>query len=129
MSSELTRRECLKIGAAAGLGSALLPRLGAQAEAGLPLSYLEAGRAALAHTRPGYWANGHYGAALIAAYFFAREQELDERTRKALRAELDAFRESGRQFFEFETPKAEAVPERVGEIARSLDEGIAELRG
>jgi len=141
MKDALTRRECLRIGVTAGLGSAFLPTLsslsGADAtaataaseEKGIPEPYLEAGLAALANAWRSGWANGHYGAAVIAAYFFAREVELDERTRAALQTELDAFRIQGRQFFEFETPKEEATPDRVPEIARSLEVGIDQLRG
>lgn len=98
-------------------------------EKGIPLSYLKSGVAALANTWRGGWANGHYGAAMIAAFFFARELELDERTVAALRAELDAFRSEGSPFFEFETPEEEATPERVPEIAESLGQGIDRLRG
>lgn len=136
MKSALTRRDCLTIGVTAGLGCPFLPTLSAQSaeatgteEEGIPLRYLEAGLAALANTWRGGWANGHYGAAMIAAYFFAREVELDERTRAAIRTELDAFRKEGRRFFEFDTPEEEATPERVPEIARSLEQGIDQLRG
>ena len=143
-----TRRDCLRIGVTAGLGSAFLglglPGVSSLARAqatgtgaakaanpgnGIPIAYLEAGVAALANTWRGYWGNGHYGAAAIAAWFFAREMDLDERTCKAIQAELDAFRSQGSAFFEFETPKEEATPERVPEIVRSLEQGIDSMRG
>ena len=115
----------------AGLGAALLRQraIAAEEPEGIPLSYLESGLAALANTWRGDWSNGHYGAAVIAAYFLAREAELDEKTCGALRSELDGFRGAGKTFFAFETPKEEAAPERVGEIAKSLEEGIDGLRG
>jgi hypothetical protein len=118
------------------LGSAILPMLPSLARAGdaqpapgIPLRYLEAGLAALANTWRGYWGNGHFGAAAIAAYFFAHELELDEPTRAGLQAELDAFQAEGKEFFGVETPKGEATPERVPEIAKSLEECIDGLRG
>lgn len=136
MKDAWTRRDCLRVGVTAGLGSAFLPSLsslpgatGTEEEHQIPPRYLEAGLAALANTWRGYWGNGHYGAAMIAAYFFAREVELEARTRAALQTELDAFRSEGRQFFEFDTPQEEATPERVPEIARSLEQGIDQLRG
>src|SRR5262245_29793078 len=140
MKHALTRRECLRIGVSAGLGSAFLGLPGVSALAGardggtdeqkgIPIAYLEAGLAALANAWRGDWANGHYGAAVIAAYFFAREVDLDARARKAIQTELDAFRGEGRRFFEFDAPKEQATPERVAEIAESLETGIDQLRG
>jgi hypothetical protein len=66
---------------------------------------------------------------MIAAYFFARETQLDERACKAIQTELDAFRCAGQQFFAFEKPSTEATPERVPELARSLEASIDHLRG
>ncbi len=143
MKHDWTRRECLKFGVTAGLGGAIVglpslaplasaqasgPEPGTNGEKGIPVRYLEAGLAALANTWRGYWGNGHYGAAAISAYFFARDLALDERTCKAMQAELDAFREAGKSLFEFETPKEEATPERVAEIVRSLEKGIDQSR-
>lgn len=138
MKGAFTRRDCLRFGLTAGISSTCLPTVsliagdgttGAQGGKGIPLLYLQTGLGALANTWRGYWGNGHYGAAMIAAYFFAREVELDERTREAIKTELDAFRNAGRAFFEFDTPKEEATPERAPEIARSLEKGIDQLRG
>ena len=68
MKDALTRRECLRIGVTAGLGSAFLPTLsslsGADAtaataaseEKGIPEPYLEAGLAALANAWRSGWA-------------------------------------------------------------------------
>jgi hypothetical protein len=115
----------------AGLGAAFFPSrpLGAVGEPGIPISYLETGLAALANTWRGYWGNGHYGAAVIAAYFFAREADLDEPSCRAIRTELDAFQEAAPASFDFDPPKEEATPERVPEIAKSLEEGIDHCRG
>lgn len=140
MKDAWTRRECLKLGVTASLGTALfrLPGMpqGVAGEAaatrpakGIALRHLESGLAALANTWRGYWGNGHYGAAAIAAYFFAREQELDERTCKAIEGELDAFRAAGAEFFDFATPATAATPERLPEIVASLEKGIDSSRG
>lgn len=144
MKDAWTRRECLRLGVTAGLGVSLLRLPGMAQEAagsatttkaatkpatGIPLRHLEAGLAALSNTWRGYWGDGHYGAAAIAAYFFAREMELDERTCKAIETELDAFRAAGAKSFDFATPQQEATPERVEEIVRSLEKGIDHSRG
>lgn len=143
---EISRRDVLKSGIAIGWGAALSSsgaRLLASQEAppapapapaparprGLPDRYLEAGIAALANVQADRWSDGHFGASLIAAWFFARELELDERTLRAIQAELDAFQADNRRHFEFATPREEADPDRTGEIAGSIAEGIDGLRG
>ena len=134
MKRSWTRRECLKVGVTAGVGGALLrlPGMAGMAEepaSGIAPKYLESGLAALSNTWRGYWGDGHYGAAAIAAWFFAREQQLDARTCQAIETELDAFRASGSQFFDFATPETEATPDRTAEIVASLEKGIDGTRG
>lgn len=51
--------------------------------------YLASGLAALARVRRRHWNAGHYGAAVLAAYFFAEEQGLDAAASAALAAQLD----------------------------------------
>ena len=51
--------------------------------------YLASGLAALARVRRRHWNAGHYGAAVLAAYFFAEEQGLDAAAAAALAAQLD----------------------------------------
>lgn len=135
----ISRRECLQFGVAAGWSSALLAfpgarLLGSQGATetrprGLPKRYLEAGLAALANVGQDRWADGHFGASLIAAWFFARELDLDERTHQAIQSELDAFQAANKGHFDFGTPDEEADPDRAGEIARAMEEGIDGLRG
>ena len=55
----------------------------------LDQSYLEAGLLALSRVGDRHWNTGHYGAAVIAAYYFAHEQGLDEAASMALARQLD----------------------------------------
>lgn len=135
----ITRRDCLRSGIALGFGPAILGLPGARLlanavapparEPGLPERYLGAGLAALASVGSGYWSNGHWGASVIAAWFFARELELDEPALRAIQSELDAFQAGGKEHFESDLPEEKAVPERIDEIARSIEQGMDGLRG
>jgi hypothetical protein len=137
---EVTRRDCLRTGVALGCSGALLGLPGSRLlagadeppspERGLPFRYLESGLAALAGIKSAdQWSNGHYGASVIAAWFFAKELDLDQATLQALASELDAFQSNGKEFFAAEAPQEEAVPDRVEEIVRSIELGIDGLHG
>ena len=51
--------------------------------------YLEAGLIALSRVGESHWNEGHTGAAVIAAYYFAREQHLDDAAVAALARQIN----------------------------------------
>jgi len=98
-------------------------------DVGLPASYLETGVAAFANAwRTNNAIAGHHGAAVIAGYFFSRENPLDEPARKALRAEIDAFLRDLGPSFRFESPAEAPDPDLCTRIVTTLETRIDEFR-
>jgi hypothetical protein len=81
----MNRRDFLRTSAVLLGGCAVAP--GAKAVVGH--EYLAAGLAAF--SRPTDWSAGHHGAALIAGYYFCRENAIDERTAQSVRRNLDEY--------------------------------------
>jgi hypothetical protein len=123
----LARRAFLRTAAALG---ALAPLAGcrtrllatgspaaARPEPALGPEYLERGLLELGAAHPRGWLAGHGGAAILAATFFAADNALDERTGRALRANVDGFmgQEPGR-------PAAVAAGEGTGDAAPILEQ-------
>lgn len=129
----LSRRGFLGWAGAAGLLSlfppmACLPKWRrARAEGIVGKEYIAKGIVAMAEAHRFHWAAGHHGAAIIAAYFFCRENPLDERTLLAVRGQMDAFLAFRRKYFPEPTAagRGRADPDR---IARTLERHVAEFR-
>jgi hypothetical protein len=91
-----SRREFLRLAAAAGLiGPAAL-----SCASKAPVSptarpsgtdHVAAGLAALADVHHRGWVPGHHGAAILAGHFFCADNELDERTTRAVGSNLDSY--------------------------------------
>ena len=144
MRSPLSRRDVLRAAAAAGLTTPLLAACGdrpppgaatpdtsasgasASGASSLGHDTLALGLMALAHAHHRGWARGHHGAAVIASYYFSREHELDERTLRALRGQVEAFVRSRKKEF----PPLRPGPGRAdtGPILEQLSAHIHELR-
>jgi hypothetical protein len=99
------------------------------AATGLPREFLEKGLLAFANAwRTDDPIHGHGGAALMTAYFFSHEQELDAATAAAFRAEVDKFLETGARDFGFEPPAEAPDPEGCKKIVEALATRIDEFR-
>jgi hypothetical protein len=71
--------------------------------------------------------SGHSGAAVLAAHFLARTTPLDERTHRALRAQVDAFVERNKE--DFDEPSPGPGRADVGRLVETLDAQIGAFRG
>ena len=99
MPAGLTRRDFLGSAAITGLALPALAVCGARPVAtpvprvhnGIGRDYLALGLMGLAVAHERGWARGHHGAAVLAAHYFCQEHDLDERTVRALRLQVDAF--------------------------------------
>lgn len=94
----------------------------------LPRDYLLRGVQALGEAHRYHWSSAHHGAAVIAGYYFCRENSLDERTTLAVRKNLDEYIASQPDIFAgLGRPVGAAAPaERIPE---TLSAQIGELRG
>lgn len=144
MSFSLSRREFLYWSSIAGLTPVLAGHVSAaedpagtrtpqpvdpaQLEALLPQSYLCRGIQALSDAHRLHWAEGHHGAAVIAGYFFCRENPLDERTLRAVRKNLDDYMASKPAIFSG-SGKPAGGPAPVDRIVETLAGHMSELRG
>ena len=89
--------------------------------------YLEAGLLALSRVRERHWNAGHFGAAVIAAYYFAREQRLDSAAASALVRQLDRLIQKHEDLFlphglDGANQSVDAAP-----VIAALDANIADL--
>lgn len=132
-----SRRQILRTAALAGVA---LPSLAACGRVAQPRAsqavtrrantlgsdYLALGLLALAQAHKRGWARGHHGAAVIASYYFTHEHDLDERTLRALRRQVDAFVQHRRGEF----PGLDPGPgvSDVSPVLQQLDAHVHELR-
>jgi hypothetical protein len=72
------------------------------------------------------WVDGHAGATLIAAHYFALDNELDERTARAHRAHVDAF--VAKNPGDYPEPNPGTGRADPAKIAETLDLHVHELR-
>ena len=91
------------------------PRLGEQ--------YLAQGLTGLSRAHEVGWFQGHYGAAVIAAYFFCHENGLDEPTTAAVRAQVDAMIAKHAHLFEAQ-PHQPSDPALIETIPEALARNI-----
>ena len=127
----MDRRDFLRLAAAAGLlGPAGFSCQGVSPAAApstpLGTRYLERGLVALSDAHHRGWLRGHYGAAVLSSYYFARENGLDERTARALESNIEAFIE--RSPGEFPAPDPGRGTADAARIVERLDGQIADLR-
>ncbi|MGH7162619.1 MAG: hypothetical protein ACREID_03975 [Planctomycetota bacterium] len=132
-----SRRDFLRLAAAVGLlGPAgagcrrsvppARPRHPLPAPSPLGPEYLARGLVAMSDAHRRGWVQGHLGAAVVASYYFCRENGLDERTSRALRAQVDAFIERRRPDFPSANPGGGAAD--PAPIVEQLDRDIPRLR-
>jgi len=124
---DASRRDFLRLAAAVGL----LPVGVAWAGDTLPPTplgreYLARGLAALSDAHKRGWLQGHSGAAVLATYYFCKENALDERTTHALGKQIDAFIAKNPE--EFPAPDPGRGTADAGRIVEQLDGQITELR-
>ncbi len=137
MAPPLTRRRLLEAAALAGLAAPALLGCGTQPAAheppgagtrrhGLGRDYLALGLMGLAVAHERGWARGHHGAAVIAGHYFCQEHDLDDRTVRAVRAQIEAFVQHRRAEF----PPLDPGPGRadVEPILEQLATHVHELR-
>jgi hypothetical protein len=88
--------------------------------------YLACGLAALADAHRRGWLEGHYGAAVLATYYFCKESQLDERATAAVAQQIDAYIASDPEQF----PAPDPGPGRADPalVAERLDTQISDLR-
>jgi len=87
--------------------------------------YLARGLIAMSHAHQRGWAQGHYGAAVLSSYYFCRENSLDKRTARALRANVDAFIDRRRS--EFPSPEPGRGAADPARIVEQLDRHVSQL--
>jgi hypothetical protein len=115
-----TRRDFIRLAAAAGLiGPAAFSCRGTTPDP-VPRSYasdpVARGIAALADVHHRGWVPGHHGAAVLAAHYFCVDNTLDERTTRAVHAQIEAY--IARRPGEFPDPvpgSGTATPSRIVE--------------
>ncbi len=88
--------------------------------------YLVKGITGLSRALENNWVAGHYGAAVIATYYFCRDNELDTATEKAIKNQLDELLTKHGQLFE-SVPAERSEPHLLAEIPRALDVNIDRL--
>jgi hypothetical protein len=126
--TDSSRRDFLLLAAALGLvgpaalaGDTTLPKP-------VPLGeeYLAKGLAALSVAHRKGWLEGHAGAAVLATFYFCKENALDERTTEALAKQIDGYMGKNPEDFPAPDPgRGTADPARIVE---QLDAQITELR-
>ena len=89
--------------------------------------YLASGLAALARVRDRHWNAGHYGAAVLAAYFFAEEQRLDAAATAALAEQLDRLIARHPELFAARAPGHAPDWGKVAALVEALKRTIGEL--
>jgi hypothetical protein len=122
-----SRRDFLRLAAAVGLlGRVALGDGDPPKPAPLGPEYLGRGLVALSDAHKRGWLQGHNGAAVLATYYFCKENALDERTTHALGKQIDAFITKSPEEFPAPDPgRGRAEPLRIVE---QLDGQIADLR-
>jgi len=133
-----SRREFLTLAAAVGLlGPAGVGCLGTPDPADDPpdpapgpapagSDHLARGLMAMSTVHLRGWVPGHHGAAVIASHYFREDNHLDERTARALRANVEAF--MARSPGEFPAPDPGRGTADPARIVERLDGQVAELR-
>ncbi len=122
-----SRRDFLRLAAAVGLlGPVVMGDADPPKPCPLGPEYLGKGLAALSDAHNRGWLQGHSGAAVLATYYFCKENALDERTTHALGKQIDAFIAKSPEEFPAPDPgRGRAEPLRIVE---QLDGQIADLR-
>lgn len=123
---ETSRRDFLRLAAAVGLIPVGAAWAGDTVPVPLGREYLAKGLASLSVAHKHGWLEGHNGAAVLATYYFSRENTLPERTTAALGKQIDAFIAKNRA--EFPAPDPGPGTADPARIAEQLDTQIAELR-
>lgn len=135
----LSRRDFLQVsslaglvpvlgGCAAGSGSTAAPPAAVDGvDEILGREHLRKGLLAMAAVSPSSSLDAHAGAAVIATWYFCRENALDERTLRAVRGRLDDFIESHPGSFPVDRPMRGAAAS-ADRIAETLIASITELR-
>jgi len=143
MSTEWTRRELLRwaslagalpllnsCAGPAGILSDTNPKTDAAKEMAdeiIGKSYLKRGIEALSDSFCCGPLSGHGGAAVIAAYYFCRENALDERTVRKVRSKLDEFMAGAGEAFDVKR-EHQGPPASADRIAETLAESVSSLR-
>jgi hypothetical protein len=93
----------------------------------LSSDYLIKGITGLSRASQGSPMEGHYGAAVIAAYYFCRENDLDKKTEKAVQKQIDQLISKFEPFF-ISLPAEDPEPGAISHIIQALDVNVHELR-
>ena len=86
--------------------------------------YLEAGLIALSRVGESHWNEGHFGAAVIAAYYFAREQHLNDAAVAALARQINRLFEA----HDLHKGSRHGRDADVAPLVTALDHNIGDLR-
>ena len=108
----MNRRDFLATSAAVLGGCAMGPDAGPA----VGREHLLTGLAAF--SRPADWSAGHHGAALIAGYYFCRENAVDERTARSVRRNLDEYVARNADAFPARADGRAVAAERIAETLR-----------
>ncbi len=130
MRGHPSRRDFLRMAAAAGfLGPAPSFAPGGQdaAEEIVGKEYLARGLAALSGAHRFPWNHAHHAAAVVAGYYFCRENTLDRRTRLAVKKQLDDFIAYRRAYLGSE-PERGGKPAPPDPIVEILSQNLSRLR-
>lgn len=93
----------------------------------IPESYLELGLTALAHSGYKTWFTGHYGAALLAAYFMDQENDLPEHVQAGLMANCNHLQAEHSDFF-VPFQEEDPDPKLIDELVQALKANLVNLR-
>ena len=88
----------------------------------LSKDYLERGLVGMARASDAHWVEGHHGGALIAAYYFCKENDLPDATVNVIREETDTLVEHHRELFR---PLPASEPSSLQPIIAGIDTNIA----
>lgn len=136
MSNDWTRRDLLKWASLAGAlplinsctGSpGILASSKPVADDIIGKSYLKRGIEALSDSSRCGPLSGHGGAAVITAYYFCRENALDERTVRRVRGKIDDYMLGAGESFEVRRDHG-GPPASTDRIAETLAESVSSLR-
>ncbi|HZL72985.1 MAG TPA: hypothetical protein VFC86_11020 [Planctomycetota bacterium] len=135
MSNEWTRRELLRWACLAGalplLNSCAAPiqnlSTSNPADEIIGRRYLKRGIEALSDSSLCGPLSGHGGAAVITAYYFCRENALEERTVRSIRGKIDDYMHGAGESFDVKREHA-GPPASTDKIAETLAESVSSLR-
>ena len=93
----------------------------------LSSDYLIKGITGLSRASQGSPMEGHYGPAVIAAYYFCRENDLDKKTEKAVQKQIDQLISKFEPYF-ISLPAEDPETGAISHIIQALDVNVHELR-